>query len=145
VILVDVNLLVYAHMEDSPQFEAARSWLDGQLNGYGRVGLPWPCLTGFLRLVTNPRVYRRPESVESAWTTVHEWISLPNVWIPTPTARHAEVLARLLPESGGGNHVQDAHLAAPAIEHGLVLCSTDRDFSRYRELKWQNPLDPSES
>ncbi len=31
-------------------------------------------------------------------------------------------------------------LAALAIEHGLTLCSTDTDFARFTELRWQNPL-----
>jgi predicted nucleic acid-binding protein len=43
-----------------------------------------------------------------------------------------------------GNLVPDADLAALAIEHGLLLCSTDGDFGRFPELRWQNPLTASE-
>jgi uncharacterized protein len=59
----------------------------------------------------------------------------------SPTERHAEVLAGLLAQPGiHGNLVSDAHLAALAIEHGLILCSTDRDFARFANLRWINPL-----
>ena len=62
-------------------------------------------------------------------------------WIPAPGERHRDVLATLFAAPGmQANLVPDAHLAALAIEHGLTLCSTDGDFSRFRELRWQNPL-----
>jgi predicted nucleic acid-binding protein len=66
VILVDANLLIYAHVSSFPQHTQARDWLDGQLSGRARVGLPWPSLLGFLRIVTNPRVFQRPESITEA-------------------------------------------------------------------------------
>jgi len=63
------------------------------------------------------------------------------VWIPTPTERHAGILAGLLSEPGvHGDLVSDAHVAALAIEHGLTLCSADGDFARFVNLKWINPL-----
>jgi uncharacterized protein len=36
--------------------------------------------------------------------------------------------------------VPDVYLAAPVIEHGLILCSTDGNFARFPGLRWQNPL-----
>ena len=60
-ILVDANILIYSHVESFAQHQAARAWLDQQLNGTTRVGLPWVSLLAFLRLVTNPRVFERPE------------------------------------------------------------------------------------
>ena len=140
-ILVDANLLIYARVRSSPQNESARDWLDAQLNGTARVGLPWPSLLGFLRLVTNPRVFAHAENMASAWEQIEEWIDRPTVWIPEPTERHREILGSLLRSHGGrANVVPDAHLAALAIEHGLVLCSTDGDFARFPGLKWENPL-----
>jgi hypothetical protein len=62
------------------------------------------------------------------------------VWIPVPTERHREVLGRLLPAADRANLVPDAHLAALAVEHGLVVCSTDGDFARFRGVRWENPL-----
>jgi toxin-antitoxin system PIN domain toxin len=140
-ILVDVNLLVYTWDRKSPSHEAAAQWLDGKLSGTARVGLPWECLLGFMRVVTNPRIYERPATVSAAWTQAEHWLSAKNAWIPTPGLRHREILGALLDRLGGGAKlIPDAHLAALAIEHGLALCSTDGDFARYEGLRWVNPL-----
>lgn len=140
-ILLDANLLIYAHVASFPQHARAREWLDTQLSGGGPVGLPWPSLLGFLRIVTNPRVFQRPEPVARAWRQVGAWLDAEVAWIPQPTERHREVLGSLLRVAGvQANLVPDAHLAALAIEHGLVLCSTDGDFARFPEVHWQDPL-----
>lgn len=140
-ILVDANLLIYAHVRSFPQHEAAREWLDGRLNGQARVGLPWPSLLAFLRLVTNPRVFEQPERMQVAWRQVVDWLNCQCVWIPQPTERHETVLGTLLAAQGiQGNFVPDAHLAALALEHGLTLCTTDGDFARFTGLRWENPL-----
>ena len=65
-ILVDANLLVYAHVCSFPQHDAARAWLDERVNSTAPVGLPWPSLLGFVRLVSNPRIFERPSSVMAA-------------------------------------------------------------------------------
>ena len=123
------------------QHAAARTWLDGQLNGPGRVGLPWPSLLAFVRLVSNRRVFDRPVPISSAWRQVEEWLDQEGVWVPQPTPRHRETLAPLLGHAEGrANLVPDAHLAALAIEHGLTLCSADGDFARFDGLDWHNPL-----
>ncbi|MBN2124832.1 MAG: type II toxin-antitoxin system VapC family toxin [Deltaproteobacteria bacterium] len=140
-ILLDANLLVYAHVNAFPQHDRARSWLDEQLNGVSPVGIPWPSLLAFVRLTTNPRVFEKPLSVEDAWRQGEAWLDCPPVWIPTPTENHRQVLGRLLKAPGvRGNLIPDAHLAALAMEHGLVLQSTDGDFGRFHGLKWENPI-----
>jgi toxin-antitoxin system PIN domain toxin len=140
-ILVDANLLIYAVNAAAPQHLGARSWLDAHMNGAARVGLPWASLLAFLRLVTNPRVFQRPLSMGDAWKQVDGWLGSGPAWVPTPTQRHAEILARLVVAPGvHGNLVPDAHLAALAIEHGLELNSTDGDFARFAGLRWRNPL-----
>lgn len=141
-ILVDANLLIYAHVRSFPQHQRARDWLDGRLNGPAPVGLPWPSLLAFLRLVTNPRVFENPEPIAEAWRQVLAWLDAERAWIPQATERHPEVLAPFLAAPGvQANLVQDAHLAALAVEHGLILCSTDGDFARFSGLRWENPLD----
>jgi toxin-antitoxin system PIN domain toxin len=134
VILVDANILIYAHVESFAQHKPARDWLDQQLNGSTRVGLPWVSLLAFLRLVTNPRVFERPEPMVDAWHQVRAWLRCETAWIPQTTERHANLLNELLALPGvHANLVPDAHLAALALEHGLTLCSTDgilRDFLR---------------
>lgn len=141
-ILVDANLLVYAHDVDAPAHERARAWLDQRFNGDARVGLPWVSILAFLRLVTNRRVFPRASTIEAAWSVVRAWIGNESAWIPLPTERHGEILEQML-LSGGvvANLVPDAHLAALAVEHGLVLCSADRDFTRFPGLRFENPLE----
>ncbi len=140
-ILVDANLLVYAHVASFPQHERARTWLDDRINAAAPVGLPWPSLLAFVRIVSNPRIFDQPAAVSTAWLQVESWLGTRSVWIPLPTERHQEVLAPLMASAEGrANLVPDAHLAALAIEHGLVLCSTDGDFARFDGLEWQNPL-----
>jgi toxin-antitoxin system PIN domain toxin len=141
VILVDVNLLVYAWDAGAPRHEAARSWLDARLSEPARVALPWESTLGFLRVVTNPRIYAQPATITRAWQQVTDWLHCGNVWIPHAGSEHDLVLGELLGNLGGGAKlIPDAHLAALAIEHGLVLCSTDGDFARFAGLRWMNPL-----
>jgi len=105
------------------------------------VGIPWPSVLAFIRISTHPRALERPVSLDDAWTVVTTWLERPNVWTPVPTDRHREVLGALL--MGGaatGNHANDAHLAALAIEWGLEVMSADRDFARYPGLRWRDPL-----
>jgi len=141
VILVDVNLLVYATVREFAQHEAARAWLEGRLAGPYGVALPWATLAGYLRLVSNPRILECPMPVSRAWKQVEDWLALDVTFTPEPTARHSEILAGLLPAVGNrANLVPDAHLAALAMEYGLTLCSTDADFARFPGLRWENPL-----
>ena len=70
-ILVDANILIYAHVSSFAKHLIARDWLDQQLNGSGSVGLPWVSLLAFLRLVTNPRVFEHPEPIGDAWQQAH--------------------------------------------------------------------------
>jgi toxin-antitoxin system PIN domain toxin len=141
VILIDTNILVHASNAEADQNREIRDWLDGKLGGAAPVGLPWPSLLGFLRIATNPRAFRRPLTMKLAWDQVSTWLSAETVFTPEPTERHVAVLGELLALPGVyGNLVPDAHLAALAIEHGLILCSTDGDFARFPGLNWLNPL-----
>jgi toxin-antitoxin system PIN domain toxin len=141
VILVDVNILVYATNNAAHQHAAAREWLDLQLTGVAPVGLPWAALLALVRLGSNPRVFPRPLTVQESWGQVISWLAAEPVWIPQPTERHAEILGALLAQPGVyGNLVPDAHLATLAIEHGLTLYSTDGDFARFKQLRWINPI-----
>lgn len=141
--LVDANLLLYAVDDAAPEYARASTWLTEQLQGERRVGLPWASLTAFMRIATNPRVVRSPIRPDEAWRYVTDWLAVPNVWIPGPTDRHAEVLGKLISTYRvAGNLVPDAHLAAIAIEHGLEVCSADTDFARFSEIRWRNPIAP---
>lgn len=139
-ILVDANLLIYAHVKDFAEHAAARDWLDEQINSLPRVAFAWTSLLAFVRITSNPRIFERPLSIPKAWTQVESWLSARATWTPTPGAKHAEIFASLVPDITRPNLVPDAHLAALAIEHGLTLFSTDGDFARFDGLRWGNPL-----
>lgn len=141
-ILVDTNLLVYAHVGNVAQHERAKQWLDDTLLSGARVGLPWHSLLGFVRVVSNPRGFSRPEPIADAWRQVLRWLEEENTWVPSPTERHSSILDTLFSAVRvTSRFVMDAHLAALAIEHGLTLYSNDRDFARVPQLRWVNPLD----
>lgn len=140
-IIADLNLLVYAVNEDSPDHERAKGWLEDCLSGHETVGLAWVVVLGFLRITTHPRVLPRPLRTEQALAVVDDWIAQPVVRLLEPTDRHWPLLRELLAELGAaGSLTTDVHLAALAIEHGALLCSADRDFGRFRNLRWSNPL-----
>ena len=140
-LLVDANLLIYAYNSAATQHRNARAWLDDQLTGTAPVGFPWSSLLAFLRVMTHPRLLARPVATPDAWQQILRWLSSPIAWIPQATERHAATLGPLLALPGiRGNLVHDADLAALAIEHGLILCSSDGDFARFPRLRWHNPL-----
>jgi len=141
VIIVDVNLLIYAVNKDAALHRKAKSWLESAISGTETVGLSWTVLLAFLRLTTRPGIFQKPLGVESAFGVVEAWLEQPAVIAVEPTARHLRTLRNLtLPLGTGGNLTSDAHLAALAIEHGAQLCSTDGDFARFPGLRWFNPL-----
>lgn len=141
-ILVDVDLLVAATMTAAPDHDAARLWLQTQLSGTARVGLPWTSLTGFVRVAGQPRAWERPMPVDRALSVVRSWLSQPCAWTPEPGPRHLDLMARLLEAQPSARLVTDAHLAAVALEHGLELCSRDRDFARWGDagLRSRDPI-----
>lgn len=141
-ILVDVNILVDATMITADKHDAARTWLQQQLSGTAKVGLPWVCITGFVRVVGQPRVWERPMPIADALTVVRSWLARPCTWVPEPGPRHVDLLAELLGAQPSVRLVTDAHIAAIALEHGLELCSRDRDFARWtdRGLRSRDPL-----
>lgn len=141
-ILVDVNLLVDATMTVARDHEAARSWLESRLAGTARVGLPWASITGFVRVAGQPRAWERPLPVGEALDIVRSWLSRPCAWIPEPGPKHLDVVEMLLRPQPSVRLVTDAQLAAIAIEHGLELCSRDRDFARWADvgLRSRDPL-----
>lgn len=139
--LVDANLLLYAVDEDSPFHERSVEWLTAALNGARRVGIPWMSLIAFLRISTNLRATDRPLSPSEAAAFVRDWLAADVVWHPAPGPRHGEIVLSLVEDGQlSGNLISDAHLAAIAIEHGLVLASNDSDFARFDGLRWENPL-----
>ena len=138
-ILIDVNLLLYVGNKSAAEHERATAWFENRMNGGERVGLPWHSLFGFLRTATG--VVRPPLPMTEALAFIEEWLEWDTVWVPEPTVEHMKIVGNLLREIPRSALVPDAHLAALAIEHGLTLCSNDRDFRLFPELRLHNPLE----
>ena len=140
-IVLDVNILLYAQDASSARHSEARAWLGKTFSGSELIGLPWQTVWAFLRLSTNSRIFANCISMESAIAIVDEWMKLRNVRLLVPGEQHWHLLQRILIDGQvRGAKTTDAELAALAIEHGGVLYSTDRDFARFPGLRWVNPL-----
>lgn len=140
-IIPDINLLVYAHNEQALLHAKARAWWEDCLNGSAPVGLTWIAMSGFIRLMTHPRVLEKPMPINTAVGHVREWLQQPPVRILQPGSQFADLfLDALLAVGAGGNLTTVAQLAALALEHQAELQSADADFSRFPGLRWRNPL-----
>jgi toxin-antitoxin system PIN domain toxin len=141
-ILTDVNVLVYAHRTDTTDHPAYLKWLEGVLNDDQAYGFSNLVLSGFLRVVTHPRVFNPPTDLASAFAFVQAIRDQPNSVPITPGLRHWEIFKSLCEATRSrGNLIPDAYLAAMAIESGSEWITTDRDYSRFPGLKWRHPLD----
>lgn len=139
--LVDLNILLYAVNENAVHHRQARLWWENSLNGDEPVGLPWIVLLGFLRLSTHPGVFPRPLDFDAAIGAIDRWLALDNTRVIREKEEHWEIFRLLIKDSGtAGNLTTDGHLAALAISHGAVLVSCDNDFSRFKGLRWENPI-----
>ncbi len=140
-ILLDVNVLVYAYREDAPDHAVYLEWLQEAVGSQAPFGVSDLVLSGFLRVVTHPRVFRVPSPMEVALAFAHTLRDRPNCVLISPGARHWEIFAGLCGATGvKGNLVADAYFAALAIESGSEWISTDRDYSRFPGLRWRHPL-----
>ena len=140
-ILLDVNVLVYAHRVDMAEHLEYRQWLEDAINSEAAYGMSDLVLSGFMRVVTHPRVFEVPSSLMDASKFATQLRDLPNRVSIAPGPHHWEIFLRLCESAGAkGNLVADAYLAAIAIENGCEWITTDRDFSRFPGLKWRHPL-----
>lgn len=138
--IVDANVLLYATNTQAAHHRSAREWLESGLGGRSTVAFPWIVLLAFLRIATRPGVYARPLSAEQAIAVVRSWLRQPSAVVVHPTDRHFDVVAGLLREAGtAGNLVNDAHLAALAVEHGAEIVSYDGDFARFSGVRRRRP------
>lgn len=141
-ILIDVNVLVYAHRADAPDHVRYRNWLGSAMESEAAFGISDIVLSGVLRIVTHPRVFRDPTPLDRAIAFVAELRARPNCLLVSPGERHWEIFTRLCRSARArGNLVPDAYLAAMAIESGTEWITTDRDYARFPGLHWRHPLD----
>ena len=140
-IILDVNVLLYAYNLRAPQHPKTADWLSNVFARAELIGLPWATLWGFIRIATNPRLSPNPGSPEQVFDIVRKLLANPAVHVVNPGPRHAEILTQLvLKYRAAGPLVSDAVLAALAIENGAFLASCDQGFSRFAGLRWINPL-----
>lgn len=139
--IIDLNVLIYAVNEDSTHHDQAKSWLEIQLNGPESIGIPWLVILGFIRIMTNGRIFTNPLSEVEATELVDEWLINPLVRTPGPEPGHWDLVKELIMETGtAGNLTSDIHLAAIAIGQSAKLFTLDADFSRFRGLRWEKPF-----
>ena len=140
-IVPDLNLLIYAYNDGVPFYAPARRWWEDLLNGVEPIGIPLVVEVGFVRLSTLPNLLSIPFSPDRAINTVEEWFRLPHVSPVEPGRDHLTLMRRALAATGvGGNLVNDAHVAALAIEQQAEVHTNDADFGRFPGVRWRNPL-----
>lgn len=140
--LVDANVLLYAVNSDARHHEQARTWLDRSLSGERTVAFAWMALLAFVRLATKEGLFPVPLTADAAFDRVDAWLAARPAVVVHPTPEHGSVIRRLLGGVGAGaNLVNDAHLAALAIEHRATVISYDNDFSRFSGVNWTPPSD----
>ena len=139
--LPDVNILVYAHREDSPNHGAYRDWLLELIQGDRAYGYSDLVLNGFIRVATHPRVFNPPSNLDTALAFADQIRKQPNAVQLSTGGRHWAIFSHLCNIAGvKGNLVPDAYFAALAIESGSEWVTTDRDYSRFPGLRWRHPL-----
>ncbi|MDP4610008.1 MAG: type II toxin-antitoxin system VapC family toxin [Opitutales bacterium] len=140
--LCDVNVLIYAHRPDAiAEHKAYAAWMTELATGVEAFGLSEAVLSGFVRIVTNPRVFKQPTPVEVALRFCENLRACPQACILRPSERNWLIFQSLCKElPATGKLVADAWHAALAIEYDCEWVSTDSDFARFKGLKWRHPL-----
>ena len=141
-LLCDVNVFVYAHREDVDRHREYRDWLEDVCNGPAAFGVSDLALSGFIRVVTHPKIFVKPTPVAIAVSFVERLRQVPNAVTIAPGVRHFSIFADLCRRTGAkGNHVPDAFFAALAIESGSEWITADRGFARFPKLRWRHPVE----
>jgi len=139
--LLDVNILVEAHRADAPRHDEMRPWLESHLARPPGIAVSDLVLSGFVRVVTHPKVFMIPTPLEDALEFVSDLRSRSSVSTIRPGNGHWKIFLELCRSADArGNFVPDAFHAALAIEYGLEWITLDRGFGRYPGLRWSFPL-----
>lgn len=140
-ILPDVNVLVYAHREESERHEEYRRWLEALFASGEAFGVSDLVLNGCLRILTHPRIFNPPTPPSVALAYVRQVREHPHAVVIRPGPRHWQIFRELCEKTDArGNIVADAYLAAVAIESGSEWVTTDRDYARFPGLRCRHPL-----
>jgi len=142
VIALDTNLLVYAHRRDAEFHAGADRAVRSLAEGPSSWAIPWPCVHEFLAIVTHPRIFVPPSTLDEALGQVDAWTESPSLELLTEAPTHwATLRSQLTSGRVTGPRIHDARVAALCLSHGITeLWSADRDFSRFPQLTVRNPL-----
>jgi len=139
--LYDINVLIYAHREESPEHTAYATYIREMADGVSAFGLSEAVLCGFVRIVTNPKIFRQPTPAATAFEFCESLRRRPQSVVLRPGERNWQIFRQLcLAVEARGKLVADAWHAALAVEHGCEWISTDGDFARFTALHWSHPL-----
>jgi len=134
--LPDVNILINAFRPDLEHHRLCRDWIESKVSGESRFGISTLVLSGFVRIVTNSRIFANPNTTEEALGFAEAISAQPNCVIVNPGELHWNLFAGLCREHGVvGNLVPDAYFAALATEHSCCWVTMDRDFRKFKKLK----------
>jgi len=141
VILPDVNVLIYAFRQDSPDHKKYRRWLESVVRGEMAYGMSPQVLGAVVRIVTHPRIFVPPTPLEEALAFANLLVDQPHCQVIQPGPRHWGIFRGVCQRArASGNLVQDAWFAALAIESGCEWITTDRDYARFEGLRWRAPF-----
>jgi hypothetical protein len=140
-VLLDVNVLVYAQRADAEHHATYREWLSDALVGPEPVLVTADTLVATLRILTHPRIWRPPTTLDAAQAFVASLVAAPACEVLETGAGHWPTFARCCASiDARGNDLPDAWLAAIAIDHGVDIVTADRGFRRFRGLRIRHPL-----
>lgn len=140
-LLVDTNVLIYAHRPETERHEEYRRWVLGMVNSPQPYAVSDFALNGMIRVVTNPRIYPKPTPIDTALDFTERVRSQPHAMVVSPGPRFWGIFLELCRNVGAqGKLVPDAYLAALAIENACEFITEDKDFRRFPGLRWRHPL-----
>ena len=140
-IVPDVNVLIYAFRADSADHSSYKNWLEDTVNGAAAYGISPQVLASLIRICTHVKIYKQPSDLKETLRFCNVLLESPNATVILPQDRHWSIFQSLCVScKASGNLVQDAWLAALAIESGCEWITTDGDFARFKGLTWRRPF-----
>ncbi|QIM16192.1 type II toxin-antitoxin system VapC family toxin [Leucobacter insecticola] len=139
-IVLDVNVLVAAFRADHSHHGVARPWLMRLLETESAVIVPDLVWIGFLRVVTNRRIFDGPASPREALTFM-EALTRSSAYRRAPGLPDGhDVLHRTVEVTDArANLIPDAYIAAVALAFACPVATFDRDFHRFEGLRIVRP------
>ena len=136
----DVNVLVYAHRTETAPHGRYAAWLVKLAEGPEPFALSELVLQGFVRVVTNRRIFDPPSTPMEALGFIEALLERPGCCRVRPGPLHWDIFHHLCKDGElKGNLVADAVHAAVAIESGCEWITADTDFARFApSLRWKH-------